>query len=204
MGKDGKPPYDFDRLNGELPGGLMDWFGDRDGYLILATDAETFGHHNHGHIENLLIPLIDHWGHGNEPIGIAPLQEIYDLYAPRSEERDVPSSTWSTEIHQYHAGIPYPLWDHPENRYHRALWKLVGVARRYGADPRASEDVLKVLSSCAWWQVAYHDGSHIKGDLMMHGARLAREIIERCGNEKDKDEGRRAFAELIKLPGVYE
>lgn len=203
LGENGRRHCDFDRLARELPSGLHNWFGDQDGYFVLAFDAETFGHHVKNFVEWLLIPLVDHWGHGAEPVGIAPFQDLYGIYAPLSEERDVPAGTWSTEISQYHAGVPFPLWDDSANAYHRALWKLVDIARQFGERPEASEDVMKVLSSCAWWQVAYHSGP-LNAKYMMPNARLARDVIERCGDEAAKKAGRAAFKALLKLPGVYD
>jgi hypothetical protein len=208
--------YDFDRLASEMPGSLQSWFGDSDGYVILATDVETFGHHQPRLIDHLLKPLVENWSHGNEPLGVAPFQEIYELYAPPSKERDVPSGSWSTEIADYHRRNFYPLWDcadHDEkgrvipphhNKYHQALWKLVNIARQFGDDPRADEDVLKMLSSCAWWQVAFQYGPGLNTKLMMFGARKALDIINRVGDETAKAEGLLAYREILKLPGVYE
>jgi hypothetical protein len=207
--------YDFDRLANEMPGSLRSWFGDSDGYVILATDAETFGHHQPKLIDHLLVPLIENWPHGNEPIGVAPFREIYDLYAHLSQERDVPAGSWSTEIKDYHRRNFYPLWDcadHDEkgqvipphhNKYHQALWKLVNIARQFGDDSRAAEDVLKMLSSCAWWQVAFQYGPGLNTKLMMFGAKKALEIIERVGDVSTRREGNEAFEEILKLPGVY-
>lgn len=192
--------YDFDRFRAEFVEGMASWFDGRDGYVILATDAETFGHHHPGLIEKLLRPMVEAWSDPSGPVRIVPFSELFALYGQRPNGDPVPPSSWSTEPHDFVTGNHFPLWNSPDNIYHRALWRLADVARRFVADPAAEEDVLKALSSCCWWQVSGRPNFNPR--LMMLGARKALDVIDRVGDEEAKEQGRSAFEALVGLPGV--
>lgn len=193
--------YDFDRFNRQFTEGTGAWFAGRTGYVVLATDAETFGHHHRMHIEWLLKPMVECWSREGSSVEIVSFQGLLGFFGKDPLDIAIPPSTWSTEISDFVRGDYYPLWNSPGNVYHRALWRLVNVTRRFGARPEVHEDILKVLSSCFWWQVSGR-APIFNPSLMMIGARKAMEIIERLGNEKALADGRRAFETLVKLPGI--
>jgi len=192
--------YDFDRFDREFVHGMRSWFRGQPGYIILATDAETFGHHHKKLIDWLLRPMVENWAKDGSPVEIAPFQRLYEIYGSRPNGAAVPPSSWSTEPGDFVTGNHFPLWNSPDNLYHRALWKLVNLARRYGDTPGVKEDVLKMLSSCCWWQVSGRPNFNPR--LMMIGARLATEIIAKAADESAKREGREAFEQLVRLPGI--
>lgn len=192
--------YDFDRFDREFTDAIGNWFGGGTGYVVLATDAETFGHHHKRLFDWLLKPMVENWERGESPVEILPFEGLHGTFARASGEMAVPPGSWSTENYDFVAGDHFPLWNSPKNIYHRALWRLVHAARQFGAEPAAHEDVLKALSSCCWWQVSGRPS--FNPSLMMFGARKALEIIERCGDQRAKTEGRAAFGDLIRLPGI--
>jgi len=192
--------YDFDRFSREFIQGVGNWFGGRSGYVVLATDAETFGHHHRTLFDRLLKPMIENWHGDGSPVDIMPFQRLLDVYGQNSRDIAVPPSTWSTEPGDFVTGNHFPLWNSPDNIYHQALWRLVDVARRYGDAPGLEEDVLKMLSSCCWWQVSGRPSFNPR--LMMPGARKALEIIEKAADEGARQEGRQAYETLVRLPGI--
>lgn len=192
--------YDFDRFGGEFEPAIGRWFGGRTGYVALATDAETFGHHHKTLFARLLKPMVENWELDGSRIEILPFEELLRIFGPAPCDMAVPPGTWSTENYDFVSGDHFPLWNSPKNIYHKALWTLVGAARKFGADPASSEDVLKALSSCCWWQVSGRPS--FNPSLMMFGAKKALEIIERSGDEKTRLEGRKAYERLIRLPGI--
>ncbi len=191
--------YDFDRFNREFVGGVRSWFGGRSGYVVLATDAETFGHHHKRLIDWLLRPMVENWAKPDSPIGIAPFHRLAALFGS-DWNVSIPPGSWSTEAHDFVRGDHFPLWNSPGNIYHEALWRLVNVARKYGARPETKEDVVKLLSSCCWWQVSGRP--YFNPRLMMIGARKALEIIDRVAVPADRHDGHQAFDALLRLPGV--
>jgi len=192
--------YDFDRFNAEFVHGIRSWFGGRDGYVILATDAETFGHHHKRLIEWLLKPMIENWAKPHSPVDIAPFHRLAAMFDQDWNNVSLPPGSWSTEAHDFVRGDHFPLWNSPGNIYHEALWNLVKVARQYGSIPEAKEDVLKMLSSCCWWQVSGRPNFNPR--LMMLGARKALEIIHRFADPAKIYEGQQAYDALLRLQGV--
>jgi predicted glycosyl hydrolase (DUF1957 family) len=192
--------YDFDRMAREFPDGVNRWFGGSQGHVVLATDAETFGHHHRHLFDHLLKPMLEQWGNGNSPVEFLEFEKLYDLYHPHSTEMAVPPGSWSTEASDFVSGDHFPLWNSPNNIYHRGLWKLIYMARRYGATPGVEEDCLKLLSSCFSWQVSGRP--NFNPSLMMIGAKLALDIINRAADDRTKQEGKETFEELCKLPGI--
>lgn len=93
-------------------------------YIIIAQDAETFGHHIPRYEKTFLgrtLELIDN-DNETETVFISSL----DQHFPISEEKIIPKeSSWSTTYKDIENKIPYPLWKHPKNNIHKYYWKLM-------------------------------------------------------------------------------
>ncbi len=118
-----------------------------DRYVVIAMDAETYGHHIHGWEEeflaNLFTSLTAH-AHGSESeprparrsrstvagtaipaaiqVQLTTLSEIVDRI-PAAPSLIPRSSSWSTTQEDIDSGNPFPLWRHRGNEIHRLLWR---------------------------------------------------------------------------------
>ncbi|MFX0164616.1 MAG: hypothetical protein ACFE9V_04780 [Candidatus Hodarchaeota archaeon] len=95
-----------------------------DRYIITAMDGETFGHHIKNYEKTFLKKVLD-LINDEESIRTVFISEL-DRYFPLSNKKIIPrESSWSTTYEDIQAGIPYPLWKHPENNVHKYYWKLM-------------------------------------------------------------------------------
>jgi predicted glycosyl hydrolase (DUF1957 family) len=171
------------------------WTGNQPAYLILALDAETFGHHRKGLIENFLEPMINIWGKAGAGI-ITPLEEIAN-YFPSWDLIRIANTSWSSSEKNFWNDNAFPLWDSKSNEHHRALWKLVHMALKYREIPGASWDCLKIVSSCHWWWISGRP--HWKPEFMKFGAKKAMRIIKDFGSEEEKEKAKEIYEKLMAL-----
>jgi len=96
----------------------------KDKYIITAMDAETFGHHIKKFEKIFLSKAFEFINDQNE----IKIEFISDLpkFFPINKEKIIPKdSSWSTSYDDMMAGVPYALWDHPDNKVHTLYWKIV-------------------------------------------------------------------------------
>ncbi|MFX1375490.1 MAG: hypothetical protein ACFFA0_06740 [Promethearchaeota archaeon] len=93
-------------------------------YIITAMDGETFGHHIKNYEKTFLKKVLN-LIYREEDVKIVFISEL-DQYFPYDSKKIIPyESSWSTTYKDIQAGIPYPLWKHPENNIHKYYWKLM-------------------------------------------------------------------------------
>ena len=93
-------------------------------FIITAMDSETFGHHIKKFERTFLSKALELINEQKE----IKMEFISDLskFFPINKEKIIPKdSSWSTTYDDIKANIPYPLWDHPDNRVHTLYWKIV-------------------------------------------------------------------------------
>jgi predicted glycosyl hydrolase (DUF1957 family) len=96
----------------------------KDRYIITAMDGETFGHHISHYEKTFLKKVLDQINN-EDNIQTIFISEL-DQHFPLSSKKIIPlESSWSTTFEDIKAGIPYPLWKHPENNIHKYYWKLM-------------------------------------------------------------------------------
>lgn len=90
--------------------------------LVTALDAENLGHHRPD--------AAAAWQHlvTRPDVETCTASEYLRFPTRPAVVTPVPTS-WSTDDHDLAKGVPYPLWDNPENPMHRALHRLARGAR---------------------------------------------------------------------------
>ncbi|MHA1272938.1 MAG: hypothetical protein ACTSQS_05830 [Promethearchaeota archaeon] len=93
-------------------------------YFITALDGETFGHHIPKYEETFLEKTLELIS-GEENIRIVFVSEL-EQYFPIYSRKIIPrSASWSTSYEDLKNGIPFPLWQHPDNNVHKYYWKIM-------------------------------------------------------------------------------
>jgi alpha-amylase len=99
---------------------------DRDYYVILALDGETFGHHVKHAIRNFLIPLFESLP-TRDDVKMVTVSEIVKRF-PKGAIQVPKASSWSTNNDDISCGNPYPLWLNPKNDMHKDQYKFMMFA----------------------------------------------------------------------------
>lgn len=88
--------------------------------LILAMDGETLGHHRPG-MDKVFKELI-----GHNKVQAITFSDFLKEFS--SFKTIVPqASSWASSERELSQGIPYELWQHPENPIHRLQWQLFNL-----------------------------------------------------------------------------
>lgn len=173
---------------------------DTDRYVVIAMDAETFGHHIPGWEREFLAPLFGiltagtqetHAAAVNPPPGprvrLATLSEIVDRM-PAGPTVVPRASSWSTTREDLEHHNPYPLWRHRGNEIHRLLWwhleqamALLQLAEQW-RDPDGDQDfaTARVVADMAlhsdqfWWSSRR---PHWSPGMVHRGLNLQRGLI---------------------------
>jgi predicted glycosyl hydrolase (DUF1957 family) len=109
--------------------------------IVLAMDAETFGHHNKDGIE-LLDQIIQYFN--DNGITTSTISQIVDDSFPK-EIDEVLKSSWS--FHDVIHETPLDLWNKKGNVVHKVLWELVnGFSKEFkGYETHAEVDGLETI-----------------------------------------------------------
>lgn len=133
---------------------MNDWWKGQDGYIIIAMDGETFGHHVKGYIELFLESFIDEIKRRKDQIKMVHITKLLKKF-PR-DEKQVPPGSWSTNAEDFWSGNVFPLWKNKYNSAHQLIWELVNLAIE--SVHRLESNLDKSLNSCTlWWAAKNQD-----------------------------------------------
>jgi predicted glycosyl hydrolase (DUF1957 family) len=167
-------------------------------YLILANDAEVYGHHHKDRLK-VLKQIAQ-----NKNIQTLRLHDLFDLALP-VKEVNIKKSSWETSASQIKRGNPFPLWADKNNPVHKGLWKLanlsIKVVSRHKSDNnyKTARDLLnKGLHSCQfWWASAWPwwhpDFVNMGADQLIKSIRSLEKV-----DKKTRIEAEKVYTNLIK------
>lgn len=176
------------------------WTNGKECYVILAMDAETFGHHHKKLLSDFLKPLIEVFGDNErEGVKIEPLGDIFRAF-PKVRGY-VPPGSWATTVDDFRAGDYFPLWRSPQNQLHKVMWEISDLAVScLDKNIRHDLEILKCQTSCQFWWVA---GGRRCINLAMRD--ISHSLIEICersvGDSQKEQAARRLHRELIDIIG---
>ncbi len=119
--------------------------------IITATDGEIYGHQHEdwrGYIEKIL---------ANKKLQVLSVSN-YLKSLDKTKLIDIRAASWESTKIELKKRIPYALWQDPNNKIHKLLWKLVDLAsnlvEKYKGDPNwswARNHLDRGVSSCTFW-----------------------------------------------------
>jgi predicted glycosyl hydrolase (DUF1957 family) len=132
---------------------MDDWFGKEDGYIVLAMDGETFGHHHKHYEEKFLRNMLYALENDNE-LKLCTISELLEHFPMK--RRFIPPSTWSASMQDLYDDDPYPLWQSKFNHIHKEQWNLVNhilahIWKMNPPDEKTRRHMDKALYSCQFW-----------------------------------------------------
>ncbi|NHJ47607.1 MAG: hypothetical protein FK733_07455 [Asgard group archaeon] len=192
---------------------------EKDTYVILAMDGETYGHHIKGLIEDFLEPLIEKI---NADLNVQ-LVKIADLPRIYNGKREVfpRASSWSTSEEDIQQGIPFPLWSDPNNSIHNLQLLVMNhtlylvneaqTIRRIQPDEERIQQRFsnartwldQGLHSCQFWWASkkpwYSSEMILKGlnQLILAASEALKVILFSNRTQEQKDQALRIFDEIF-------
>ncbi len=114
----------FKKLSGEAFINRVQYQGkNKDYFVVIAQDGETYGHHVKDAFSNFLHPLLKKL-EKKEEVALTTISELLDLFPERMDS--IPrASSWSTTIGDIEHGVAYPLWYHPDNSIHVLQYRVM-------------------------------------------------------------------------------
>ena len=141
----------------------------RDGYVVTAMDAETYGHHLRHWERDFLAAAFAAVAASDGEVEIVRPSELFQRFPPGPVVEPLASS-WSTSLEDIAAGNPYPLWNSPGNETQGLQWDIVhhGIALTASAAAHADTEAARrawviaderlqpALHSCQFWWASRH------------------------------------------------
>nr|VFJ44495.1 MAG: Glycosyl hydrolase family 57 [Candidatus Kentron sp. FM]VFJ50174.1 MAG: Glycosyl hydrolase family 57 [Candidatus Kentron sp. FM]VFK06594.1 MAG: Glycosyl hydrolase family 57 [Candidatus Kentron sp. FM] len=185
----------------ELARSLADWQGDGDGYVIIALDGETFGHHHEQLGAPFLHDLFQAFRDNPRPIQLAHLTEINGLFPHVSQF--IPPASWSMDEKNIEARDYFPLWKSHGNRIHALQWQfthcVLKKVRRLQTNKEINREMDRALFSCQYWWASFW---RFEPREIYKGAFNMMAILQHVGellgdNYRQIEEGEEIFRELV-------
>lgn len=140
----------------ELITSLDGWMGAGDGYVIIALDGETFGHHQASLGARFLTDLFGALEDAGDLLQTAHLSELYRQFP--LEPHFVPPGSWSTDAADIRNRDYFSWWKSHFNPIHQLQWRFTNLVlekvRNLG-DVKLQEDLDRALYSCQYWWASF-------------------------------------------------
>lgn len=151
---------------------------DKDDYIVLAMDGETFGHY-HPKLLSFLAELME-----SSKIEMVTVSELLSRY-PVREMRPLPS-TWGVTLEELNQQRTFPRWDNPDNPVHTLQWQLFNLALKVGEHKGEEPDILDqaLHSDQFWW--ASHNPCW-RPEMFRRGAKMLVRAVEQSTRVTPED-----------------
>ena len=161
-----------------------------DGYILLAMDAETFGHHRPGYIP--FIADFAGWCERTEGVAMGSVSDVVASFPARRGE--VPATSWSTIPEDLRAGRPFPLWNDGGD-VHRAGWELLdAAARAAAAHPALQAQFDRGVSSCSF---RWLSRANWEPGLAGRGFSMLVDVVRRAGDPAATEQAFALFDRIL-------
>ncbi|MGE0494677.1 MAG: hypothetical protein AB7S38_36040, partial [Vulcanimicrobiota bacterium] len=127
---------------------LNGWFDGKDGYVIIALEADALGEHRSGSLDRCLLGFLDELAKQSDQIQLRHVGEIASEFP--HQPSDIPPGSWSTTVEDFWAGEFFPLWQSRYNNAHKLLWELTDLAVSSVARLQTKLD-RSLNSGTFWW-----------------------------------------------------
>ncbi len=187
----------------ELRRGMREWTGDKDGYLIIALDGETFGHHQKKLSSHFLREFFEAIRNQSE-IQLSHLSSLFDNHAFPKHQNFIPPGSWSSDPVDTARNDFFTWWKAQENQRHQLQWELTElvldqVIRTNDKDLRRQMD--RALGSSPFWWASFWKFHPTSVNEIYKGAFLLMENLQRAaainGYHQEIERGERLFRNLV-------
>jgi len=186
----------------ELARDLEKWIGpEKEGYIIIALDGETFGHHHPELGEQFLVELFTAFRE-SRTLKLAHLSEMYHNPNFKRVQQFIPPGSWSIDQADIRNRDFFSWWKSPFNKVHKKQWEFTTIVlkavRRLAEDDPLQLEMDRALFSCQYWWASFwkfQPGEIYRGAFNM--MRLFQRAIQRGGDSDLLERGEAVFREFV-------
>ncbi|MHA1407554.1 MAG: polysaccharide deacetylase family protein [Candidatus Heimdallarchaeaceae archaeon] len=147
--------------------------------LVFAMDLETFGEHQEKYYE-FFFKL-------NEHLNTTTVEQLVKEYKYENIITEISSSSWSTSIEDQKKGIPFPLWNHPNNAIHQLQHTHLDIldqVKNFLLNGKWVDDYQAAHYSCQFW---WASKDWYGPELILEGLRFQRKVLNEMIEELSDD-----------------
>lgn len=188
----------------DLHRGMQKWMGDKDGYLVIAVDGETFGHHQKTRDTSFLRDIFTAFRANEDEIQLSHLSALFDNPAFSKRPGFIPPGSWSFDPVDIAHDDYFSWWKAKDNERHRILWELTELVLDQAtrtADEKLRGQMDRALYSCPFWWASFWKFHPESVGEIYKGAFLLMGILQRAaainGQQPEVERGERLLRDLV-------